>query len=117
MTILAVWSAALYAVANRRSADKPASAASVRSRSIRARRPFNSCLLVVCSCTLRCASSCFQLILRSLNHNQLFVQNRQKEMVFVLNFLFKFLVRVSRYVYFALKALLESLEHWYQISC
>src|SRR6516162_7583134 len=106
MTILAVWSAALYAVANRRSADKPVSAASVRSRSIRARRPSNSCLLVVCSCTLCCASSCFQLILRSLNHNHLLVQNRQKEMVFGLNFLFEFLFSVSRHVDFTLKALL-----------
>ena len=71
---------------------KPVSAASVKSRSIRARRPSNSCLLVVCSCALRCASSCIQLILRSLNHNHLLVQNRQKEMVFVLNFLLKFLL-------------------------
>src|ERR1700722_20491166 len=106
MTILAVWSAALYAVANRRAADKPASAASVGSRSIKARRPSNSCLLVVCSCTLRCASSCFQFILRSFNHNHLLVENRQKEVVFVLKFLFKFLFRVSGYVDFTLKALL-----------
>src|SRR6266436_7428399 len=106
MTILAVWSAALYAMANRRSADKPARAASVRSRSIRARRPSNSCLLVVCSCTLRWASSCFQLILRSLYHDHLLLENRQKEMVFVLHLLFKLLFRVSRYVDFTLKALL-----------
>src|SRR5438034_3656175 len=63
--MLAAWRAALYAVANRRSADRPAIPASARSRATSARMSSSSFFDVRCAWTSWLPNSFFQVTLAS----------------------------------------------------
>ena len=79
--------AALYAVANRRSAETRATAASARSRAMRARKSSSSLLEVRWVWTSRLASSFVQVILGSFHEFLGASQNGGKEMVLGRHFL------------------------------
>jgi len=67
MAVFAAWSAALYAVANLRSAERPARLASARSRAIKARILSNSFLEVLCFWASLFANKLVQVTLASFH--------------------------------------------------
>src|SRR5882762_4386678 len=87
MAIFAAWSAALYAVANLRSADRPARLASARSRAIRARILSNSFLEVLCFWASLFASKLVQVTLASFHKLLAPLQDGCQEMIMRLHVL------------------------------
>src|SRR5437870_4218718 len=93
--MFAAWSAALYAVANRRSADRPAIPASAKSRVTSARMSSSSFFDVRCGRTSWPPNNFFQVTLVSFQ--ELFgpPQDFGDEMILRRHFLSEFMCRIT----------------------
>src|ERR1700726_3216746 len=96
MAIFAAWSAALLAVANLRSAERPARLASARSRAIRARILSNSFLEVLCFWASLVANKLVQVTLAPFQKLFPPSQHRGQKMVARSDFLLELLWRIGR---------------------
>src|ERR1700722_10949998 len=116
MAIFAAWSAALYAVANLRSAERPARFASARSRAIRARILSNSFLEVLCFWASLFANKLVQVTLASFHKLFPPSQHGGEEMIARFDFLPKLLWGISRDVDLSSQPRLRLAERWRQVS-
>src|SRR5271169_1962419 len=101
MAIFAAWSAALYAVANLRSAERSARLASARSRAIRARILSNSFLEVLCFWASLFANNFVQVTLASSHKMLTSLQDCCKEMIVGLHLYAKLLGGIYRGIHFS----------------
>src|SRR5260370_15329737 len=116
MAIFQAWSAALYAVANLRSADRPARPASARSRAIRARILSNSFLEVLCFWASLFANNFVQVTLASSHKMLAPLHDRRKEMMLRLHLLAKLFGGIDRGIHFPAQPLLRLTERRRQVS-